>query len=252
MSSELIESELRNIEHALHAALVRQLRVISLMALLLGVAGFFVGHFVADEQARQSVTPLEAQLHDLQRQLADVTARSARQEALHQQTVAALHRLESQRREEAERDAATLHALLNDIDRRRAASLQELEAYAARRSMVPPQVVAAAINRFVDEHVLQVDRALATAERRLEATAVAAIRGPAQASSLPGTLADRSGAENRAVRQSAAAERALANRPAAYFDPPPRHGLLFLTPTRSGRPDPVRISESEPIPLPPR
>ena len=43
MSSDQLEFELRNIEQTLHAALVRQLRVISLMALLLGVAGFFVG-----------------------------------------------------------------------------------------------------------------------------------------------------------------------------------------------------------------
>ena len=72
MSTDQIESELRSIEHALHAALVRQLRVISLMAVLLGVAGYFVGHFVAEEQSRSDVAPLTAQIEELQQQLHDV------------------------------------------------------------------------------------------------------------------------------------------------------------------------------------
>src|SRR6185295_13169117 len=89
MSSHQLESELRNIEHALHAALVRQLRVISLMAVFLGVAGFFVGHFVAGEERVAAVSPVQQQIADLNEQLAAVTARCARQETAHREALAA-------------------------------------------------------------------------------------------------------------------------------------------------------------------
>ena len=72
--------------------------VISLMALLLGVAGFFVGHFVADEQGRASVSPLEQQIHELQEQLVAVTERCSRQEAMHSEALVPLQHLESLRR----------------------------------------------------------------------------------------------------------------------------------------------------------
>ena len=41
---------------------------------------------------------------------------------------------------------------------------------------MPPQAVTAAINRFVDEHVLQLDRVLSVVERRLGDEAIAAMR----------------------------------------------------------------------------
>ena len=179
MSSDQIESELRSIEHALHAALVRQLRVISLMALLLGVAGFFVGHFVADEQGQASVSPLEQQVHELQEQLAAVTDRCNRdRKRCTAEALVALQQLESLRRDDAARDAAAINSLLSDIEQRRSLSLRELEAHVAGRVSMPPQAVKAAINRFVDEHMLQLDRALAVVERRLDDETIAATRAP--------------------------------------------------------------------------
>src|SRR5262245_37822474 len=160
MSSDHLELELRSIEHALHAALVRQLRVISLMAVFLGIAGFFVGHFVAGEQGRAALSPLEQQVSELQKQLAAVTDPCNQQEISHREAMLALQELESLRRDDTSRDAAAINALVNDIDQRRSLSLQELEAHVAGRGVMPPKAVAAAINRFVDEHMLQLDRAL--------------------------------------------------------------------------------------------
>lgn len=272
MSSDQLEYELRNIEQTLHAALVRQLRVISLMALLLGVAGFFVGHFVADEQSRVSLSPLERQVADLQEQLSDVTARCRRQEIAHAETLTALNQLEALRKDDAARDATAINALLSDIDQRRAMSLRELEAHVARRVSMRPEVVTAAINRVVDEHMLQLDRALAIVERRLDDGAIASIRAPLPpldhaaeqrpaapprvASSIPGSLSmdEVTSGSNAGVRSQS-----------RYFEPPPpeapvtvavpapvKKGYLFLSRSQPMGLDPVRVSDSDTIPLPPR
>jgi len=268
MSSEHLELELRNIEHALHAALVRQLRVISLMALLLGVAGFFVGHFVADEQGRASFSPLERQVAQLQLELADVTDRCLRQESAQAESLAALNQLEALRKDDSARDATAINALLSDIDQRRSLTLRELESHVARRVTMPPEAVTAAINRFVDEHMLQLDRALAIVEHRLDDTAIAATRAP-----LPPIDDDRTIAASQAIVQPRApttpgslTTTSVAANPGAhsetrYFEPPApptpvtapaKRGYLFISRNRPLRPDPVRISESDAIPLPPR
>lgn len=274
MSSDQIESELRSIEHALHAALVRQLRVISLMAVLLGVAGYFVGHFVADEQHRgaaaapavdsSAIDALEGQIAELQAQLhhqvSAVAERCDRQETAHSETLAALHELEALRRDDAARDAAAINALLADIENRRSMSLRELEAHVARRVAIPPEAVTAAINRFVDGHVLQLDRALSVVERRLSDKAIAETRAPAPptesfttgnspTSSTPATLSNPAPATLAPPRVAATPQVA---RNSSFFAPPQRKPLLFLSPKQPKRLDPVRISESDEIPLPPR
>jgi hypothetical protein len=255
MSSDQIETELRSIEHALHAALVRQLRVISLMALLLGVAGFFVGHFVADEQGRASVSPLEQQIHELQEQLLAVTERCSRQEAMHSDALVALQQLESLRRDESARDAAAINSLLSDIEHRRSLSLRELEAHVARRVSMPPQAVKAAINRFVDEHMLQLDRALAVVERRLDDGTIAATRAPLppleDAPSLPVPRAAPATTPG-SLSSTTVVATAPAGREGAYFAPPAKKGYLFFSRNQPQRLDPVRVSESDAIPLPPR
>ena len=43
----------RRVERIVHEALGRQLRTTSLLALLLGILGFFAGHFVAASYSRQ-------------------------------------------------------------------------------------------------------------------------------------------------------------------------------------------------------
>lgn len=265
MSTDQIESELRSIEHALHAALVRQLRVISLMAVLLGVAGYFVGHFVAEEQSRSDVAPLTAQIEELQQQLhervAAVAERCDRQETAYTNTLSALHQLEILRRDEAARDAAAINALLTDIENRRSMSVRELESYVTSRVTMPPEAVTAAINRFVDEHTLQLDRVLSVLEHRLNDETIARTRAPsppnespaittAPPRSTPPTLSNPVPAPPAPPKVAAATREPQGG---AYFAPPERKPLLFFNPRQAPqRLDPVRISESEEIPLPPR
>lgn len=253
MSSDQLEAELRSIEHALHAALVRQLRVISLMAVLLGVAGFFVGHFVAAEQGQASLTPLERQVAELQEQLAAVTDRCVRQETAHSQTVAALQELDMLRREDASRDAAALNALMTDIQQRRALSLQDLEKHVAQRTTMPPEAVTAAINRFVDEHLLQLDRALAIVEGRMDQESIAASRAPLPPIEQP-EATTRPTTTPGSLSPLTDAGKPEHNRDSSNFTAPPakRKGYLFISRNQPQRLDPVRISESDEIPLPPR
>jgi hypothetical protein len=263
--SEHLELELRNIEHALHAALVRQLRVISLMALLLGVAGFFVGHFVADEQGRAVLSPLEQQVAELQQELADVRDRCRRQETAHAEALVALNQLDALRKDDAARDATAINALLTDISQRRAMTLRDLDAHVAQRVSVPPEAVTAAINRFVDEHMLQLDRALAIVERRLDDQAIAASRAPlppiekpepvpappvmAQRpqTTTPGSLSGMS----VVTMTDRPADSRYFNQPAAA-PAPAKKGYLFFSRSQPQKNDPVRVSDSESIPLPPR
>jgi len=270
--SEHLELELRNIEHALHAALVRQLRVISLMALLLGVAGFFVGHFVADEQSRAGLSPLEQQVAELQKELADVQGRCRRQETAHAQALVALNQLDALRKDDAARDAAAINALLTDISQRRAMTLRDLDAHVAQRITIPPEAVTGAINRFVDEHMLQLDRALAIVERRMDDRAIAASRAPLppidhaepviappmvvqmpQATSTPGSLSSPA----LASTAERPADSHYFNQPASTPAPAPtsapaKKGYLFFSRSQPQKMDPVRVSDSESIPLPPR
>jgi hypothetical protein len=238
------------------------------MALLLGVAGFFVGHFVADEQSRASLSPLERQVTELQKQLAQVTERCQRQEAAHAETLTALNQLEALRKDDASRDATAINALLSDIDQRRSMSLRELESHVAHRVSMPPEAVTAAINRFVDEHMLQLDRALAVVERRLDDQAIAATRAPLPpievnsirqpsnssplpATTLPGTLTTTTVASSSDKHNGS-----------RYFEPPAptpattparaKRGYLIISKNQPQRLDPVRVSESDAIPLPPR
>ena len=252
MSSDQLEVELRSIEHALHAALVRQLRVISMMALLLGVAGFFVGHFVADTQGHATVSPLERRVHELQQQLTAVTDRCNRQETAHAQALASLRQIEALRQEDAQRDATAINGLLSDIEQRRTLTIRDLEAHMASRVSMPPQAVSAAINRFVDEHILQLDRALAIVERRLESESIAATRAPlppSEAAEAPRTSPTSTPAALSAAPAVAAAP---VEASPAYFRPPVKKGYLFISRNQPQRLDPVRVSDSDTIPLPPR
>lgn len=266
--SEHLELELRNIEHALHAALVRQLRVISLMALLLGVAGFFVGHFVADEQGRAGLSPLEQQVAELQNELADVRNRCRRQETAHAEALIALNQLDALRKDDAARDAAAINALLTDISQRRAMTLRDLDAHISQRVSIPPEAVTAAINRFVDEHLLQLDRALAIVERRMDDQAIAASRAPLppidhpepviappmvvqmpQSSTTPGSLTSTTVAS----KTDPPADSHYFNQPSNSPAPAAaKKGYLFFSRGQPQRIDPVRVSDSESIPLPPR
>ena len=223
-----------------------------MMALLLGVAGFFVGHFVADTQGHASISPLERRVHELQQQLTAVTDRCNRQESTHAQTVATLRQIEAMRNEDAQRDATAINALLSDIEQRRSLTLRELEAHMASRVSMPPQAVSAAINRFVDEHILQLDRALAVVERRLDNAAVAGSRAPlppSETSSTPWTAPASTPASLSPPAVVAAAP--VGSNP-AYFRPPTKKGYLFISRNQPQRLDPVRVSESDTIPLPPR
>jgi hypothetical protein len=264
--SEHLELELRNIEHALHAALVRQLRVISLMALLLGVAGFFVGHFVADEQGWAGLSPLEQQVAELQKELTDVRDRCRRQESAQAAALLALNQLDALRKDDAARDAAAINALLTDINQRRSMTLRDLDAHLAQRVSIPPEAVTAAINRFVDEHVLQLDRALAIVERRMDDQAIAASRAPLPpiehpepvitppiVVQLPPSTTTPGSLTNTTVVSTTdrPADSHYFNQPAAA-PAPAKKGYLFFSRSQPQRIDPVRVSDSESIPLPPR
>jgi hypothetical protein len=167
-----------------------------------------------------------------------------------------MQELETLRHDEAARDGAAIRALLSDINQRRSLSLRELESHMSGRGSAPPEVVASVINRFVDEHMLQLDRALAVVEGRLGAVESAVARAPAppienrdpapaaparQSATLPGNLSNLT-----------AASQPSASPPATQLAARPRKGFLFFSRTQPQRLDPVRISESDEIPLPPR
>ncbi|MFO1093483.1 MAG: hypothetical protein U0992_09245 [Planctomycetaceae bacterium] len=111
--------------------------------------------------------------------------------------------------------------------------------------------------------MLQLDRALAIVEHRLDADGVATARAPlppierpvptpAETSSRPTTTPG--GLTTTTTANAPPAERHTG----AYFAPPAtaptpsRKGFLFISKNQPQRLDPVRISESDEIPLPPR
>jgi hypothetical protein len=270
MATQVDETQERKIERIVHEALGRQLRSMSLLALLLAVLGFFVGHFVAASYSRQVNERLEARLGELQGQIGSLTERCNRMDDQHAQTLTSILQIEQLHQEAAQHDAASLRALIAGMDAQRAASIQELDTYITRRLYVPPPVVTAAMNRMVDEQLLRMDRMLASVESRLPAENAAPGSGlndsrepipapppPAEAIgdvavSLPVRERTDSPASQPAPRTTA--ERADAGDGAAaeYFAQPPRRGFLFISRSQPDRLDSTQISESEAIPLPPR
>lgn len=258
----------RRVERIVHEALGRQLRTTSLLALLLGILGFFAGHFVAASYSRQNNERLEARLAELQGQIGVLTDRCNRMDGQHAQTATNLLDVERLRQDEAERDVAALRSMMDSIDQRRTASIRELDTYVTRRLYVSPQVVTAAMNRLVDDQLLQMNRVLASVERRLphagqaQSTVAAADREwiaappPPVESETVDTSLDLDPKTVNAEAAVAAAPQAepsaTQSEDAALFAPPPRKGFLFISRSQPDRLDRTRVSESGAIPLPPR
>ncbi len=256
----------RRIERIVHEALGRQLRTMSLLALLLGVLGFFAGHFVAASYSRQNNERLEARLAEVQGQIGVLTDRCNRMDRQHAQVATNLLDVERLRQNEVQRDIAALRSIMDSIDERRTASLRDLDTYVTRRLYVPPQAVTAAMNRLVDDQLLQMDRVLANVERRLPD----AVRPtpPAQTANQEWTAAPPPPVEPDAVGSADMTGRGpvpeqaivvrqpdVAETPEAetqLFAPPPRKGFLFISRSQPERLDATRVSESGAIPLPPR
>lgn len=258
----------RRVERIVHEALGRQLRTTSLLALLLGIVAFFAGHFVAASYSRQNNERLETRLAELQGQIGVLTDRCNRMDGQHAQTATNLLDVEKLRQDEAKRDVAALRSMMESIDQRRTASIQELDTYVTRRLYVPPQVVTAAMNRLVDDQLLQMNRVLVTVERRLphtpepQSTVAAADREwfaapppPVESETADAQPDLNSGTEETATEIAAAPQsEPSAPQPAeaGLFAPPPRKGFLFISRSQPDRLDPTRVSESGAIPLPPR
>lgn len=258
----------RRVERIVHEALGRQLRTTSLLALLLGILGFFAGHFVAASYSRQNNERLEARLAELQGQIGVLTDRCNRMDGQHAETATNLLDVERLRQDEAERDVAALRSMMDSIDQRRTASIRELDTYVTRRLYVSPQVVTAAMNRLVDDQLLQINRVLATVERRLpdsertQSTVAAADREWIAAPPPPvesTTANSPSNLDLETEDPEAAVVDAPQGDPSAtqstetgLFAPPPRKGFLFISRSQPDRIDPTRVSESGAIPLPPR
>jgi hypothetical protein len=267
MGIQVAETDQQKIERIVHEALGRQLRSMSLLALLLGVLGFFVGHFVAASYSRQVNERLEVRLAELQGQIGVLTDRCNRMEDQHAETLTSVLQIEQLHLEAARHDASALRTLIVGIDAQRAASIQQLDTYITRRLYVPPAVVTAAMNRLVDDQLLQMERVLATVEARLpaEVTAMNSADGRGDVTPAPpppleneddfmasAPAPQRIPTPAAAPPSSAAAERAVADSSAEFFAQPPRRGFLFISRSQPDRPDSTQVSESDAIPLPPR
>lgn len=261
MTTQSVETSEKQIERIVHEALGRQLRSMSLLALLLGVLGFFVGHFVAASYSRQVNERLETRLGELQGQIGVLTDRCNRMDDRHADTLTSILQIEQLHLEAARHDAAALRTLIVGIDTQRAASLQQLDTYITRRLYVPPAVVTAAMNRLVDDQLLRMERVLATVESRLPAELLAMDTGDDRgaAPAPPPPLEDEGefivsvpASEQIATTPSAGADTADDAAAAEFFAQPPRRGFLFISRSQPEKLDSTQISESESIPLPPR
>jgi hypothetical protein len=270
MTTQVDETQERKIERIVHEALGRQLRSMSLLALLLGVLGFFVGHFVAASYSRQVNERLEVRLAALQGQIGVLTDRCNRMEDQHAETLTSILQIEQLHLEAAQHDASALRTLIVGIDAQRAASIQQLDTYITRRLYVPPAVVTAAMNRLVDDQLLRMERVLANVESRLPAEALAI---DSAADAHPGAIAaappppveiddEVISSRPRQIPANAPTRGPLTvtqpaddgvDDSAEYFQQPPRRGFLFISRSQPGeRLDSTQVSESDAIPLPPR
>jgi hypothetical protein len=215
-------------------------------------------------QARSVSERLETRISDLQRQVTHLNARCDRQESEAQRTLSALADVQRTRQAEARQDRESLSALIDDVRRRAAESLKQVEPYVARRLYLPPQQVKQLVNRFVDEQVRQMSALLAIHDRRVTPAAdIAENRSalpPAHAGMVPGGQAAVPmseapvNASAPGIQSATVSPTVSEGSPAAssYVSPPSRRGYLFFSPLQPRRLDPERISESDAIPLPPR
>jgi hypothetical protein len=268
MTTQVDESQERKIERIVHEALGRQLRSMSLLALLLGVLGFFVGHFVAASYSRQANERLEFRLAELQGQIGVLTDRCNRMEDQHAETLTSILQIEQLHLEAARHDASALRTLIVGIDAQRAASIRELDTYITRRLYVPPAVVTAAMNRLVDDQLLRMERVLANVESRLPAEALAMssdadVRTGTIAAAPPPPVETIEDVISRPLRVPAPAptpapvtstqpEQVRPDGSSEYFAQPRPRGFLFISRSQPDRLDSTQISESDAIPLPPR
>lgn len=267
MTTQGVETDDLRIERIVHAALGRQLRSVSLLALLLGVLGFFVGHFVAASYSRQVNERLEARLAEMQEQIGALTERCNRIDDQHAETLTAVLQIEQLHQEAAVHDAATLRELIVGIDDERAESIRELDTYVTRRLHVPPAVVTAAMNRLVDNQLLRMNRVLSGIESRVPGGGIVEMPTPDERPAVvpappppPEESENRTPSPSTAPRQPSLPDPSLTAGTAPtrsagadeFFAQPPPRGFLFISRSQPEKLDSTQVSESEAIPLPPR
>lgn len=153
----------REVQDIVHAALGRQLRLAMVACVLLMVAGFVLGHYVADAQARAASERLEGRVSAVVAQMNRLQHEAAAGQRAALDRLAAIERLRS---EEAARDREALRLIVADAELKRSACLADLEPFVKRRLSVPTAQVIAVVNEFVDRQAGQTRHLLSIAERR--------------------------------------------------------------------------------------
>lgn len=266
-------NERETVERIVHEALGRQLKVTVFLALVLGVFGFLMGHFVAASQSRETADRFREEIAALQSQITLLADRATEQEQQQTRLTMAVTDIEVLRREEAERSQTALETLAAVIEVRRQQWLRDLERYSGGRRYVPPEMVAAAVNRYVDEQLTVLSRVLdATGEGVVAAPAppVEPMRGgmdlltggpPLESTDVVGLTVEGPAPEPAVAKGPSASGPELPARPDAstregsdpeeYFAPPRRKGFLFYSPSQPREIEAVGASEPAAIPLPP-